>query len=99
MCIVADAGDSEESTVRREVPAAVYGIGEHVGVGMASQVKQWDVDLAIHQFHEAPSLAAKLAAYGPTLIFQSRVRRPRNLYRFTQVRDCFGEILRRSPLF
>jgi len=39
MCIVAHAGDTEESTVRREVPAAVYGIGEYIGVGMASQVK------------------------------------------------------------
>lgn len=56
--VVADAGNADESTARRVMPTAVDGIGEHVRVGVAPQVKQWDVDPAVHQFHESSSLAA-----------------------------------------
>ena len=97
MRVVADAANADELTARRIVPTAVDGIGEHIRVGMAAHVQQRDIDLAVHQFHESSSLAAQLAAHRPTLIFQSRVRRTWNLYCFTQVRDCLGEILRRSP--
>ena len=91
------AGKRYEATVGRVVPGALDGRGQHVGVGLAAHVQEWNADRPVHRTHEPAALAAKLAADRPALVLQGAVRHARNLEGPSHVADGLREVFGGKP--
>ncbi len=91
------AGDGYVPALRCEALRAVHGVGEHVGIGVATHVQNRYREGTLHRPHEATALRAQLTAHRPPLILQRRMRRRGNLDGAPHVPDGLREVIGSKP--